>query len=61
MKISFHYGSTLESLNKTPHSPGGLYIIGETEDMYFDSPNGERILLGEMEALSEEELNQLLI
>ena len=48
MQISFHYGSTKESLEKTPHSPGGLYIIGETEEMYFDSPNGERISLGEM-------------
>lgn len=60
MMISFKYG-TLEKLNLTEHSPGSLYIVTDTEEMYFDAPNGERVPLGKMEAISEEELNQILI
>lgn len=60
MKLSFHYGSTLESLNKQSHSPGSLYIIHQTKTIYFDAPNGERIALGSIESISEEELEQIL-
>lgn len=60
MQVGFYVG-TLEDLNKRPITPGNLYVLTDTQQIYFDASENNRICLGQMEALSIEELNEILV
>lgn len=66
MNVQFCYG-TLEALMNRPITPGCLYFILDTQQIWMDSPEGMRFcyteaqsLEGEMEAISEQELREML-
>lgn len=59
-EVSFRYG-TLEELASKQISPGSIYIISDSQEMFFDTPDGQRIQLGKMEAISNEELDKILV
>ena len=60
MQVGFYVG-TLEDLNKRPITPGNLYVLTDTQQIYFDASEGVRICLGEMNALTTEELDKILV
>ena len=60
MQVNFRYGSK-EELDKHPITPGNFYVITDTQKIYFDSYDSKRIELGEMQALTKEELDKILV
>ena len=60
MQVGFYVG-TLSDLEKRPITPGNLYVLVDTQQIYFDASEGNRICLGQMEALSLEELDEILV
>lgn len=59
MQVSFKYG-TFEELEKREIEPGNFYVITDTSEMYFDSLDGQRMSLGKMDSISNEELDLIL-
>lgn len=60
MQVNFCY-ATEENLAKHPITPGSFYVVTDTQIIYFDSLDGQRIPLGKMEALTDEELKEILV
>jgi hypothetical protein len=48
-------------LDNHPITPGSLYVVTDTQTIYFDSAEGVRIEMGQMQALSESELDSILV
>ena len=61
MQVQFCYANNEEALQQHPITPGSLYVVTDTCSIFFDSDTGERINLGQMEALTNEELDSILV
>lgn len=61
MQVQFSYGHEEYLLQQHPITPGSLYVTTDTHRIYFDSEEGKRINLGEMQALTNEELDAILV
>lgn len=60
MQVNFCYGKQ-EQIENYPITPGSLYVVTDTQRIYFDSAEGSRIEMGELEALTENEIDALLV
>ena len=60
MKVQFCYAKK-QDLDNHPITPGSLYVVTDTQTIYFDSAEGARIEMGQMQALSESELDSILV
>lgn len=58
MKVDFRYG-TYEELKARIVTPGNFYIITDTQEIYYDTPEGVRIRLYDYSALTGEEIDKL--
>ena len=60
MQVQFCYAKK-QDLDNHPITPGSLYVVTDTQRIYFDSAEGSRIEMGELEALTENEIDALLV
>lgn len=60
MQVNFCYGKE-ESVKDYAITPGNLYVTTDTYRIFFDSAEGERLCLGEIPALTSEELSNILV
>ena len=60
MQVQFCY-TKKENLDNYPITPGSLYVVTDTQSIWFDSAEGIRMDLGKIQALTESELNDILV
>lgn len=59
MNIDFRYGSK-EELNAHAITPGSFYMIMDTQEIYFDTEDNQRIKMCDVLSMSNEEIDSIL-